>query len=119
MPLHEKTQSMFHSIKTVFMKDALVLLAFLVGHFSHSQTTSDYLKQKSPGTSPITFAPGVVSNGFANRDFTISPAGDDIFYTIQQLNFVSVVMNSTKRNGKWSDPVIATFSGVYNDLEAS
>jgi hypothetical protein len=103
------------------MKNVLILSTFLLGHFSHSQPTSttDYFKQVLPGDIPEIFAAGVVSNGFANRDFTISPAGDEIFFTIQQLNLVSVVMTLTKKNGKWSGPVTASFSGVYNDLEAS
>ena len=103
------------------MKNRLLLLAFLPGHFSHSQTIPgiDYLKQPLPGDAPKIFAPGVISNGCANRDFTISPVGDEIFFTVQQLNLVSVVMTSMKRNGKWSEPVVAFFSGVYNDLEAS
>ncbi len=112
---------MIHPFKTDFMKNGLIPLAFLVGSFSYSQSISikDYFKQALPGEIPEIFAPGVISNGFANRDFTISPAGDEIFFTIQQLNFVSVVVNSTKRNGNWSDPVVASFSGLYNDLEAS
>lgn len=103
------------------MKKVLIFLAFLQGHICHSQTVSanDYLNQALPGDVPKIFAPGVISDGFANRDFTISPTGDEIFFTVQQLNLVSVVMNSTKRDGKWSDPVVASFSGTYNDLEAS
>src|SRR6476620_565371 len=103
------------------MKNILFLFTFLAGQFSHSQTTSttDYLKQVLPGDIPKIFAPGIISNGFANRDFTISPSGDDIFFTVQQSNLVSVVMNTTKRNGKWSDPMVASFSGIYNDLEAT
>ena len=103
------------------MKNILFLFTCIAGQFSHSQTTStnDYLKQVLPGDIPKIFAPGIVSNGFANRDFTISPSGDEIFFTVQQSNLVSVVMNATKRNGKWSDPVVASFSGIYNDLEAT
>src|SRR5678815_3489199 len=103
------------------MKKVLILFAFLQGNICHSQTVSanDYLKQALPGDVPKIFAPGVISNGFANRDFTISPSGDEIFFTVQQSNLVSVVMNATKRNGKWSDPMVASFSGIYNDLEAT
>jgi hypothetical protein len=103
------------------MKNVLLPLACLVSCLSYSQTisTTDYLKQALPGDVPEIFAPGLISNGFANRDFTISPAGDEIFFTVQQLNLVSVVMSSTKRNGKWSEPFVASFSGIYNDLEAS
>jgi len=102
------------------MKNVLILFV-LLGRFSHSQTISknDYFGQALPGDVPKIFSPGVISNGFANRDFTISPAGDEIFFTLQQSNLVSVVMNSRKENGKWTGPVVAPFAGIYNDLEAS
>ncbi len=103
------------------MKNVFPLFAFLATQFSFSQTisTNDYFKQALPAGAPKIFAPGTISNGFANRDFAISPSGDEIFFTIQQSNLVSVVMNSAKRNGKWSEPAVAFFSGIYNDLEAS
>jgi hypothetical protein len=104
------------------MKNFLMLLIVpAICILAHSQTISavDYLHQTLPDEIPKIFAPHIVSNGFANRDFTISPNGDEIFFTIQQRNLVSVVMNSTKRNGKWSEPAVASFSGIYNDLEAS
>src|SRR5262245_51683332 len=102
------------------MKNVLFLFAFTANHFAFSQTsTVDYFKQVLPGDAPKIFAPGTISNGFANRDFTISPTGDEFFFTVQQSNLVSVVMNSIKRNGKWSEPAVALFSGIYNDLEAS
>lgn len=103
------------------MKNVWILTALLANQFSFSQavSTNDYFKQVLPGDIPNIFAPGMISNGFANRDFTISPSGDEIFFTVQQSNLVSVVMNSKKRNGRWSEPAVAFFSGVYNDLEAS
>jgi len=104
------------------MKKILILIAVSAEcSFPNAQTISitDYLNQTSPGEAPRIFAPGLVSNGLANRDFTISPGGDEIFFTIQQRSFVSVVMNSTRKDGKWSEPVVASFSGMYNDLEAS
>src|SRR6266487_993387 len=113
-------ESLIYSICNRIMKKFLILLVVLaICFFSHSQTIPivDYLHQTLPGKIPKIFASRVVSNGFANRDFTISPAGDEIFFTIQQRDLVSVVMNSTKRNGKWSEPAVASFSGIYNDLE--
>ena len=99
----------------------LLTLAFPLGLsiFSHAQAISDYLNQILPGDGPKLFAPHIVSDGFSNRDFTISPDGNEIFFTIQQRDIVSVIMNSGKKHGKWSVPAVASFSGVYNDLEAS
>lgn len=48
----------------------------------------------------------------------ISPAGNELFYTIQYYRgLISVIMHSKKTNGKWSKPEVASFSGVYGDLE--
>lgn len=87
---------------------------------SHSQTgnSNNYFENK-PGKIPVLFAPGIISDGFSNRDFTISPDGDEIFYTIQQRDLVSTIMYLHKKGGKWSEPNVASFSGIYKDLEAT
>jgi hypothetical protein len=83
-----------------------------------SQTVHyDYYNQRLPEDKPTLFAPGVISDGFANRDFAISPDGNEIFYTLQQRDLVSVIMYAHKVKGKWSVPQVAEFSGMYNDLE--
>ncbi|HYC29630.1 MAG TPA: hypothetical protein VEB42_12450, partial [Chitinophagaceae bacterium] len=62
----------------------------------------------------------VVSDALSNRDFTISPNGDEIFYTIQQRDFsISTILRLYKKNGTWGVPEVASFSGKFNDLEAS
>ncbi|MGB8195054.1 MAG: hypothetical protein WCF67_24175 [Chitinophagaceae bacterium] len=68
---------------------------------------------------PSLFAEGIVSDGMNNRDFTISPQGDEIFYSIQQKDFgVSTIIRLHKKNNNWSSPEVASFSGKYKDLEA-
>ena len=48
----------------------------------------------------------------------ISPDGNEIFYTMQYARgLISVIMHTKKINGKWSTPEVASFSGIYNDLE--
>ncbi len=70
--------------------------------------------------SPVLFEPGKISDGFANRDMTISPDGNELFYTIQfTKGLYSVIMHSVKKTGVWGTPEVASFSGRYNDLEAS
>ncbi len=69
---------------------------------------------------PAIFEPGKISDEFPNRDMTISPDGNELFYTIQLAKgFCSVIMHSVKTNGEWSNPDVASFSGRYKDLEAS
>jgi len=98
---------------------AVFLLQIVTPTLAQSQTAAhyDYYNQQSPGDNPILFAPGMISDAFANRDFAISPDGNEIFYTLQQRDLVSVIMHAHKVKGKWSVPQVAEFSGMYNDLE--
>lgn len=76
----------------------------------------DYFNQPLPANAPKLFAPGKISDEFGNRDMAISPKGDEIFYTLQSRNF-SAIVYSKKTDGRWSEPEVAPFSGMYNDLE--
>jgi Tol biopolymer transport system component len=81
---------------------------------------SQYPGRQIPTVKPALFAEGMISDGMSNRDFTISPQGNEIFYTIQQKDFmVSAIVRLYKKNGSWGKPEVASFSGRYNDLEAS
>jgi hypothetical protein len=100
------------------MKKGFVLLLFLV--FFKWVSAQTYPDTHLPNDTPRIFAPGVISDGLSNRDFTISPSGDEIFFTIQQRGFLSsTIIRLVKENGKWSKPAIAPFSGTYKDLEAT
>ena len=93
------------------------------GRHSMAQSASgkvDYFAQTPPGNGAVLFANGVVSDAMANRDFAISPSGDEIFYTVQQRDFLSsTIIRIKKTNGKWGAPEVAPFSGRFNDLEAT
>jgi hypothetical protein len=102
------------------MRKALfIILALLVyGNLAHAQIT--YPGNSLPADTPKLFAKGILSTGLSNRDFTISPVGDEIFFTIQHPKFIaSVIIRLVKANGKWGKPEVAPFSGVFRDLEAS
>ena len=64
------------------------------------------------------FGEEVISTGLNERDLAISPAGDEILYTIvSPRNRVSYIVQLTKKDEGWSRPEMAAFSGQYNDLE--
>jgi Tol biopolymer transport system component len=64
------------------------------------------------------FGPGIISDGFSNRDMALSPDGNDLYYTLQwSYGLFSVILHSAKKNGEWTKPETASFSGRYNDLE--
>lgn len=79
-----------------------------------------YPDKQLPADTPRIFANGLLSDALSNRDFTISPNGDEVFFTLQQPRFVSsTILRMVKKNGKWSKPEVAPFSGRYRDLEAA
>jgi hypothetical protein len=88
--------------------------------FSGAVAQVTYPGRQLPADTPQLFAKGILSDGLSNRDFTISPKGDEIFFTLQQARFVSsTILHLTQKNGQWSKPEVAPFSGRYRDLEAA
>ena len=52
------------------------------------------------------------------RDMAISPANDEIFFTLDApKSAFRTILTSKKVNGKWSSFKIASFSGMYHDIE--
>src|SRR2546430_2412478 len=95
------------------------LIAFTL-IFSGAVAQVVYPGRQLPADTPKLFAKGILSDGLSNRDFTISPKGDEIFFTLQQEHFASsTILYLIKKNDKWSAPKIASFSGRYRDLEAA
>jgi Tol biopolymer transport system component len=77
-----------------------------------------FFDQPVPGNTAVLFSPGLVSDELSNRDMAISPAYDELLYTVQYRGgMFSTIMHAEKKNGKWEKPAVANFSGMYNDLE--
>jgi hypothetical protein len=85
---------------------------------NNATLNNSYFNQPLPADTPVLFSPNIISNELSNRDMAISSNGDELFYTVQYgRGLISVIMHSKKINGKWTTPDVASFSGVYNDLE--
>ncbi|HEV7621135.1 MAG TPA: hypothetical protein VGO09_05360 [Flavisolibacter sp.] len=99
------------------MKRCLIMCLMFLFSKTYSQNISiDF----SSDVHPRIFGPGIISDGFDNRDMAISPDNKDMFFTIQyRFGPFSVIMHSKKEDTKWTTPEVALFSGNYNDLEAS
>ena len=97
----------------------LLLFTVLSINAMAQQKGNKYFNQPLPGKDPQLFAPGVISDEFGNRDMAVSPNGDEIFYTLQYQSgrAFSTIMHTKKINGKWTKPEVASFCGLYNDLE--
>jgi len=102
------------------MKKTLLLLS-LLAVFSNAFTQSNsknfpvlkgpYMGQKLPGLSPELFAPGIISNGLANRDVAISPDGKEMYFTMHTTRFeYAIIVHSKLVNGSWTKPEIVPFA---------
>lgn len=75
-----------------------------------------YLGQPLPGADPELFAPGIVSTGLATRDVAMTPDGTELYFGVS-IGARSAIMVTRQRDGVWTEPVVAPFSGRFNDLE--
>jgi len=96
------------------MRLILLSVSILIFQFTIAQNTIEF----DASDSPRIFGPGIVSDGFSNRDMAISPDGNDLYYSLQwSYGIYSVILHSKKINGEWTKPETAPFSGRFNDLE--
>ncbi|HSG27378.1 MAG TPA: hypothetical protein VLA34_02770 [Candidatus Krumholzibacterium sp.] len=73
--------------------------------------TGDYLGQPLPGDEPELFAPGIVNTGMYTRDFTMTPDGNEIYFSLNVGNFnYTAVLVSRRVRGRWTRPEVAGFS---------
>lgn len=97
----------------------MVLLSTASGGFLLAADTPkiDYLAQREPGLIPELFAPGVVSTGLNERDAAFAPEGGAFYYSIWLPSRRGVIMIVERQEGTWRKPAVATFSGVWSDIE--
>lgn len=81
-----------------------------------SNFKGEYLGQTPPGNTAEVFGLSFVSTGMNERDAAFTPEANEFYYSIWENNRGSIVFIK-KVNGKWANPEVASFSGVYNDIE--
>ena len=99
-------------------QSTFVLLFYLifssVSPVRASETTNPdgaYLGQTPPGDEAELFAPGIISDGFKNRDLAMMPDGSEIYYAVNMRNFdVSTILAVYRRDNQWSKPEVAPFA---------
>lgn len=70
---------------------------------------SDFLGQVLPGENAVIFAPDIISTGMYERDIAISPDGNEIYYSLFQGDW-NTIMVTRRINGVWHEPVVAEFA---------
>jgi len=70
-----------------------------------------YLGQKPPGMNPEVFASGIISNGLENRDVTISPDGNEMYFGLHTPDFkYSTIIVTKQIDGIWTKPEVVAFA---------
>jgi len=94
----------------------LILFVFITSGL-FAQNTIFYPGTEIPEDSALLFAPGLINTGLFTRDFSMSPDGKEIYFSVIAGN-AAIIMVSELENGVWQEPVIASFSGTkYFDFE--
>jgi Tol biopolymer transport system component len=99
------------------MKNSTVTIILLtVSHVVFSQTRIDF--HQPPGE-PALLAEGFISSPINERDFALSPDGNEIYYTIStpQSTFQTIVYSQKDKAGNWTPPEVVSFAGNFSDLE--
>jgi Tol biopolymer transport system component len=66
---------------------------------------------------PELFAPGIISGPVDDASPTFTPDGKTVYFHRRGAAFGGVILTSTLKDGKWSEPQIASFSGKWSDIE--
>jgi len=72
--------------------------------------SGDFFGQPAPGDNARLFAPGIICTGMDERDFAITPDGNEIFFCREAGNFrYETIFRSVRSNNAWSPPEVFEF----------
>jgi hypothetical protein len=101
-----------------------VLVAFACGGGSPIEEKAEnpgarepYFGQKPPGDVPVIFAPGIVSTPTGEWSMAATADGLEVFFGLATEDATFILHSFATHDGPWTDPVIAPFSGEFNDFD--
>lgn len=86
--------------------------------FSYGQGTGTPSRQANiidTGIIPKAFAPGIISTPYSEWSTSFTPDDQTVYSSLGGLYWT--VIYSKKRNGQWSKPEVASFSGRFKDTD--
>jgi Tol biopolymer transport system component len=99
-------------------KNLWILAALLWIPIAHGQTPDSTAHEPSmpalTGPAPEIFSPGVISSPANDGSPTFAPDGNTLYFTRSTAAW-GVILESHKKNGEWSEPQVASFSGEWSD----
>ncbi|MEP6950604.1 MAG: hypothetical protein ABI863_15070 [Ginsengibacter sp.] len=101
----------------------VVLFLFATGYSKHSlfiPLTGGYHVKKDPALKPLIFAENIISTEDDEFGATFTPDEKTCYFTMKSpstiVSNIIVICFSSFKNGQWSAPEIAPFSGRYQDF---
>ena len=73
--------------------------------------------QTPPGGAPEVFAPGIVSTDSVELNAVFSPDGKLFYFTRKDAGGLYSIWEMKEVDGRWTQPQIASFSGLYEDAD--
>lgn len=100
------------------MKKTLLFIIIITGALPECFSQGSANKIITSAT-PVLFTEFALNTGMNERDMAISPDGTEMFYTVllQPTLFHTILSCKKDKKGKWSKPQVASFSGIYSDME--
>jgi Tol biopolymer transport system component len=94
------------------------LLIFYTTTFSQENHTEETLHQPIKSTEEARiFGKNIISTGMYERDAALSPDEKTFYFTVHFSRKIGIIAYSELKNGKWTTPKTASFSGNYRDIE--
>lgn len=94
------------------------MLRSILTVFTAGLSLSSFAQTPAPQTpTPEIFSPGVISGPVNDDAPAFSPDGQTVYFHRIGPGLTGVILVSHFRDGRWSTPVIAPFSGQWQDIE--
>ena len=98
------------SIIFIALSFVLLLTCCQPGNMQNAKETpvrGDYFGQMLPGDTARLFGAGVISTGMNERDFAITPDGNEIFFSREAGNYrYATIFHTRRTDGTWSVPEV-------------
>jgi hypothetical protein len=103
------------TVKSTFLRTCAIALTIVSAKLVAETAPYDSIK---PLLHATLFAPGIISVGDYESHATFTPDGREIYFLKMAPNFSRwTIFLSRYRNGSWSPPEVAPFSGQYQDAD--
>jgi Tol biopolymer transport system component len=110
--LFEKEIEMFYTRSCI--SSLIITVAIANGDFLSYAGAQAAIAQTVYVATPQIFSPGIISGPGNDGSPTFSPDGNTLFFTRSAAHWTAI-LESHKRNGQWSNPELAPFSGIWPD----